>query len=103
MIDPNFEKLIALSDAAELFPPRRRGRKPHVSCIYRYTTTGYRGIVLESVQAAGTRATSREAVTRFLARITATTQLRITTAQADSRVQQASSDDVDEQLDSAGL
>jgi hypothetical protein len=35
MIDPNSESLISLADAAKSLPTRRRGKKPHVSCLYR--------------------------------------------------------------------
>jgi hypothetical protein len=70
MIDPNTETLISLADAAKSMPPRRAGKKPHVSCLYRWTTTGCKGVVLESLQCGGTRVTSREALARFLRRLT---------------------------------
>lgn len=70
MIDPNSENLISLADAGRLLPARRRGKKPHISCVYRWTTTGCKGIVLESLQCGGTRVTSREALARFLEALT---------------------------------
>jgi hypothetical protein len=70
MIDPNSEALLSLADAARTLPRRRAGKKPHVSCIYRWTTAGCRGIVLESIQVGGTRCTSREALGRFFQRLT---------------------------------
>jgi len=78
MIDPQTEQSISLADAARLpcFPPRRGGKRLHVSCIYRWTTTGCRGVILESFQCGGTRCTSREAVSRFLERLTQATGLR---------------------------
>lgn len=103
MIDPLREKLISLLEAAGLFPPRRRGRKPHVSCIYRYTTIGYRGIILESVQAGGTRATSREAVARFLKAITEVSVRGAARPAQNSSAGDGRNDDVDRQLDAAGL
>jgi hypothetical protein len=66
-INTRIEELISLADAARLLPARRRGKKPHISCLYRWTTTGCRGVVLESVMVGGTRCTSREALTRFIA------------------------------------
>jgi hypothetical protein len=69
-IDPNTECIISLSIAAKLLPPRRRGRRPHVSCLYRWTISGCRGVVLESIQIGGTRCTSREALARFFDRLT---------------------------------
>jgi hypothetical protein len=70
MIDPNSESLISLSEAARHLPRRRAGKRPHVSCIYRWTTSGCRGVVLESVQVGGTRCTSKEALARFFRRLT---------------------------------
>ncbi len=70
MIDPNTETLLSLTEAAKHLPRRRAGKKPHVSCIYRWTTSGCRGIVLESIQVGGTRCTSREALGRFFRQLT---------------------------------
>ena len=70
MIDPNTETVISLADAAKSLPQRRAGKKPHVSCIYRWTTSGCRGVVLESLQIGGTRCTSKEALARFFRRLT---------------------------------
>jgi hypothetical protein len=69
-IDSNSETLISLAEAASSLPRRRGGKKPHVSCIYRWTTSGCRSVVLESVQVGGTRCTSREALSRFFQRLT---------------------------------
>jgi hypothetical protein len=59
------EALISLPDAAKALPRRRRGRNAHVSTLFRWTTIGVRGVVLESIQIGGTRCTSREALQRF--------------------------------------
>lgn len=70
MIDPVHENLISLSQAAKTLPARRGGKRPHISCLYRWTTVGCKGVVLESIQVGGTRCTSREAMARFLSRLT---------------------------------
>jgi hypothetical protein len=70
MIDPNSEVVISLAEAARDLPRRRAGKKPHVSCLYRWTTSGCRGVLLESVQIGGTRCTSKEALARFFRRLT---------------------------------
>ena len=70
MIDPNSEALLSLADAAGTLPRRRGGKKPHVSCVYRWTTSGCRGVILESIQIGGTRCTSREALARFFEALT---------------------------------
>ena len=70
MIDPNTETLVSLAEAAKSLPRRRAGKKVHVSCCYRWTTSGCKGVVLESIQIGGTRCTSREAISRFFRRLT---------------------------------
>lgn len=69
-IDPSTETLISLTEAARSLPRRRGGKKPHVSCLYRWTTSGCKGVILESLQVGGTRCTSREALARFLQALT---------------------------------
>jgi hypothetical protein len=67
MIDTLSETVISLTEAARLIPARRGNKKPHVSCLYRWTVSGCRGVVLESLAIGGTRCTSREALQRFFA------------------------------------
>lgn len=69
-IDPLAETLVSLTDAARSLPPRRGGKKPHVSCLYRWTVSGCKGVILESLQCGGTRVTSKEALSRFLEALT---------------------------------
>ena len=70
MIDPNTEQLLSLPDAAALVPPRRASKNCARSTVYRWTTAGCRGVILESVQIGGTRCTSKEAMARFYQRLT---------------------------------
>jgi hypothetical protein len=69
VIDLTKERLFALKYARRWFPRRRRGKRPALATIYRYANEGYHGVVLEFVQVAGTRCTSKEAVVRFIERI----------------------------------
>ena len=69
------EDIVPLTEAAQ-FIPRRNGRKPHVSCLYRWTVQGCRGVVLESIQCGATRCTSRQAIVRFFERLTAAAGLQ---------------------------
>jgi len=39
-IDLSREHLISLTETTRILPRRRAGKKPHVSCIYRWTTSG---------------------------------------------------------------
>lgn len=69
MIDSGSESLLTLAQAAEQLPRRRRGRKTHVSTLYRWTTAGCRGVRLDTIQVGATRCTSREALQRFFERL----------------------------------
>lgn len=69
MIGPT-ERKYPLSQATRLAPRLRRGRTVHVSTLFRWTTRGCRGVVLESIQCGGTRCTSVEALHRFYNRLT---------------------------------
>jgi hypothetical protein len=100
-IDPIAEELISLRDAARLLPGRRRGKKPSISCLYRWTTAGCRGVVLESVNVGGTRCTSRQALARFIARLS-TKACAVEREQVPS-VRMQPLERIDQELDAAGL
>jgi hypothetical protein len=65
------ETLISLAQAARLFPPTRQDKAVHVSTILRWILRGVRGVRLEAARAGGRWITSREAVARFVAALTA--------------------------------
>ena len=102
MIDAENESLLSLTEAAKNLPGRRQGKRPHVSCIYRWTVSGCRGVVLESIQIGGTRCTSREALARFFAKLTGEpippAAASRTTAQRQRAIAQANAE-----LDAAGI
>ena len=64
-IDPLSEELLTLSQAARFFPRRRQGKKPHLSTLYRWTTEGVRGVLLETRPTPSGRCTSKKAIRRF--------------------------------------
>jgi hypothetical protein len=101
MIDPFGEELLSLVEATELCPRRRGGKKPHISCLYRWTTSGCKGIVLESLQVGGTRCTSREALARFFERLTLSQRGEPLPTGRDSRVRAISR--AEQELDQAGI
>lgn len=70
MIDVLTESILTPLEAVAYFP-RHGGKKVHVSAIYRYMRRGLRGVVLESIQCGSLRCTSRQAVARFLSRLSA--------------------------------
>jgi len=75
MIDPQHETLISLAAATAMLPARRAGKRPHLSCLYRWSNPpGCKGIVLETCQVGGTRCTSVEALGRFIGGLTALSQ-----------------------------
>ena len=80
MIDSQSEGLQSLGQAADSLPRRREGRKTHVSTLFRWSTVGCRGVVLETLQVGGTRCTSREALQRFFERLSAPPGSRVEVA-----------------------
>lgn len=65
------EQALSLPAAAKLVPRRRAGRKVATSTLYRWITHGVRGVRLEAMAAGGGLVTSREALERFFAALTA--------------------------------
>lgn len=74
MINISNERVVTLAEAASLLPRRRQGRKVHVSCLYRWSQRGVRGVILETVQVGGSRCTSVEALQRFVDRLSQASQ-----------------------------
>jgi hypothetical protein len=73
MIDPLKEKPIALRFARRHFPRRRGGKRPALATLYRWSCVGYNGVILETIQVASTRCTTREAIARWIARVSEAT------------------------------
>src|SRR5262245_46610531 len=72
MIDIASETLITFSQAAAEQPHRRQGKRVSTVTIWRWTTRGSGGVVLESLKTPSGRVTSRQAVQRFFETLTAT-------------------------------
>lgn len=70
-IDLDHEQPITLAEAIKLPLLKRNGRAPHIATIHRWVSVGINGVRLEVVQLGGTRCTTREAVIRFIERLTA--------------------------------
>jgi hypothetical protein len=83
VIDSTLERVFGFAVAAKEIDRLRSGmtidqefagidrRKTNISTIYRWSTVGCRGVVLETIQVGGTRCTSREALQRFFVRLSA--------------------------------
>lgn len=72
MIDFRKEQVLSLAAAAKLpcFQNRRCGRPIAVATLWKWSTTGCRGVRLETVMVGGSRATSLEAIGRFVEALT---------------------------------
>jgi len=66
ILEEGTEQLMSLHDAANLFPKRRRGKKPAFSTIWRWAMRGVNGARLETVRVGSTLCTTRAAVERFI-------------------------------------
>jgi hypothetical protein len=64
------EELLSLAAAARRLPKKNSGKAVHVAALYRWAATGYRGIVLETLQVGGQRFTSMGALQRFAEALT---------------------------------
>lgn len=64
------EQVLTLAEAARSLPRLRRGRKVHVSTLYRWISRGVGGVRLEALKLGRTVVTSREALQRFAERQT---------------------------------
>jgi hypothetical protein len=66
VIDVELESLLTFREARKLPILRRDGRQPDLATLYRWSSVGCRGVVLDSCQLGSTRMTSREAIVRFI-------------------------------------
>ena len=64
-IDIFRETLIPLAEASKLLPKRRGGKEVSLSCLYRWTNEGCRGIRLAYTMCGATRCTSVESLQEF--------------------------------------
>jgi hypothetical protein len=75
MIDITVEHPLTLSQAARLIPPARGGKRCHISTIARWIISGTRAldgsiVRLEAARLGGRWITSREAIGRYMQRLT---------------------------------
>jgi hypothetical protein len=95
MIDVSIESLVPITDAHGIIPGR-----PHLATVYRWWQKGVRGgIKLETALVGGRRFTSREAVQRFVERLSVQTPVVQGSAQG-KRLQAA--EKADKELAAAG-
>ena len=91
MIDLTTETVLPFSEAARRLPRLCAGRPVHPSTLWRWASSGIRGVRLETVRVGGTTCTSVEAFSRFFA------------ALSGSPLPAARPGRVEEQLDRIGI
>jgi hypothetical protein len=69
VIDISTEDIITFTEAGDLVPRRRKGRKTHPSTFWRWSEYGLRGVKLEVLYIGGSRCTSVQALQRFFDRL----------------------------------
>jgi hypothetical protein len=69
-INPHRDTLISIAQASKIFPSIN-GKSKSIKSIYRYTTTGVRGVVLDSYVNGNAVCTTADAVKEFLAKVAA--------------------------------
>ena len=100
MIDIKNESVLSLTNAAKRLPKRRRGKRPHVSTLYRWAQRGIKGVKLETIRIGGTLCTSMEALQRFFERCTNPTQVPSTRT---SRQRERDVKRAEKRLNAAGI
>lgn len=70
MIDIETESLLTFSQAAAEQPCRREGKRVSTVTLWRWSTRGSGGVILETLQTPSGRITSREAIARFFLALT---------------------------------
>lgn len=87
MIDVANEVVEPLARAAKWrrLPRRRRGKRPHVSTLYRWATGGVSGVKLETIRVGGTLCTSLEALQRFFERLSGNEPVQVRTSPGRKR------------------
>ena len=79
------ETMLPLREAAKLLPSRKMGRKVAVATLYRWSSKGCRGVILESWSCGSARVTSEEAVARFVGRLSRARDPKAVTAHLADR------------------
>jgi hypothetical protein len=71
-IDPLTETVIPFAEAARRLPRLRAGRPVNDATLWRWASSGLRGVRLETLRVGGTTCTSAEALRRFFAALNGT-------------------------------
>jgi Protein of unknown function (DUF1580) len=77
-----YSSLVPLAELAKLLPCRRNGKPTHVGSLYRWSSSGSRGVILRTIQVGATRCCTHEWMNEFLEAVTAASGVRPATSQA---------------------
>ncbi len=102
MIDPLVEELITPTEATAIYPRGPRGKKVHVSKVYRDMDRGVRGVVLESIHTPRL-ATSRQAVARFFRLLSEASRRSVSPSVAAPVSRGRTSEAIERELDLLGF
>ena len=103
MLNLSTETPLSLKAACRLKILSRDGRPPHVSAIYRWTTRGVRGIVLETAFNGRCRVTTAEAVTRWVEALSRAADPAPPAASSASAARRRALREAERELDAAGI
>lgn len=97
------ETPVAIGDVPSMLPIRRGGKLPHISCVYRWIQKGVRGVKLEVIDTPGGMITTKEAIARFFAALSAARRgLPTTPASRTPSARQRAAQSADRELAAAG-
>ncbi len=102
-IDIEAEKIISFPEVIARLPRRRKGKSVHLSCVYRWSSKGFKGTVLETIQVGASRCTTVEALTRFLNAISAPSSNSTSQQSRSLRQRQSASRDAINELSRRGM
>lgn len=108
MIDTTTEKLIPLAEACKLVPPARQGRKTHLPTLLRWILRGTRNpagetVRLEAIRLGNRWMTSREALQRFVERLTPATDTPLQSVPRTATARQRASERAAAELEKIGI
>lgn len=88
MIDLENEEILTFQDACQRLPRKRAGRRMHPGTLYRWASTGLRGVRLETLQVGGSQCTSVQALQRFFERLSRISARATSGAQDDGSLEE---------------
>jgi hypothetical protein len=102
LIDPLREEVISPNEATNCYQRNSKGKKVHVSKVYRDMKFGQNGIKLESIRTPRL-ATSREAIARFFRAVTEARQKQDLQSTLTEPARSRNEETIERELDRLGI